>query len=174
MKSQAITGKFQEANVDALAIAVFKDETAADGALREFDEMTGGLIASVMDEEDFKGKKGETALLRFKSGSGVRAGKLLLVGAGDKKDYKASSVSELSGTATRFLRKRNVKNFALMPRCDGDVTEVAQNAMCGVITSQFELDKYKTKDKTDKEIDGFTLCIEGANEKDIKKRSETR
>ncbi len=168
MKSQAITDKFQEANVEALAVAVFKDEKATSGTLKDFDKMTGGLIASVIKEEDFKGKKGETALLRFKGGGGVKASRLLLVGVGDKKDYKAPNVAELSGAATRFLRKRNISNFALLPRCEGDATEIAQNAMCGVITSQFELDKYKTKDKTDKAVDNFTLCIEGAKEKDVK------
>ncbi|HEV8159914.1 MAG TPA: M17 family peptidase N-terminal domain-containing protein, partial [Pyrinomonadaceae bacterium] len=168
MKSQAITDKFQEANVEALAVAVFKDEKATSGTLKDFDKMTGGLIASVIKEEDFKGKKGETVLLRFKGGGGVKAGRLLLVGVGDKKDYKAPNVAELSGAATRFLRKRNISNFALLPRCEGDATEIAQNAMCGVITSQFELDKYKTKDKTDKAVDNFTLCIEGAKEKDVK------
>ena len=169
MKSQAITDKFQDANVEALAVAVFKDEKATSDTLRNFDKMTGGLIASVMKEEDFKGKKGETALLRFSGDHGIKAGRLLLVGVGDEKDYKAPNVAELSGAATRFLRKRNIKNFALLPRCEGDTVEVAQNAMQGVLTSQFELDKYKTKDKTDKEVDGFTLCIEGADEKDIKK-----
>ena len=167
MKSQAITENFQEANVEALAVAVFKDEKATSGILKDFDKLTGGIVASVIKEEDFKGKKGETALLRF-NGGGVKAGRLLLVGVGDKKDYKASDVSELSGAATRFLRKRNVKNFALLPRCEGDSVEIAQNAMQGVLTSQFELDKYKTKDKTDKEVNGFTLCIEDANVKDIK------
>lgn len=168
MKSQAITDKFQEANVEALAVAVFKDEKATSGVLKDFDKMTGGLIASVMKEEDFKGKKGETALLRFKGGGGIKAGRLLLVGVGDKKDYKASNVGELSGAATRFLRKRNLKSFALLPRCEGDATEIAQNAMQGVITSQFELDKYKTKDKNDKEVNNFTLCVEGASEKELK------
>jgi leucyl aminopeptidase len=66
------------------------------------------------------------------------------------------------------LRKRNIKGFALLPRCDGDAGDVAANAMQGVVTSQFELDKYKTKDKNEKAVNNFVLCVEGAKEKELK------
>ena len=168
MKSLAITDNFQEANVDALAVAVFKDEKAASGVLKDLDKLTGGLIASVIKTEEFKGETGDTAYLLFEPKGKIKAGRLLLVGVGDKTDYKAADVSTLSGTATRSLRKRNIKGFALLPRCDGDAGDVAANAMQGVVTSQFELDKYKTKDKNEKIVDNFVLCVEGAKEKDLK------
>ncbi|MBA3631278.1 MAG: leucyl aminopeptidase [Acidobacteria bacterium] len=168
MKFQAITDNFQEANVDALAVAVFKDEKATSSVLKDLDKLTGGLIASVIKTEEFKGETGDTAYLLFESKGKVKANRLLLVGVGDKTDYKASDVSTLSGTATRALRKRNIKGFALLPRSDGDTVEVASCAMQGVVTSQFELDKYKTKDRNDKAVDNFILCIDGAKEKEIK------
>jgi len=65
MKSLAITDNFQEANVDALAVAVFKDEKAASGVLKDLDKLTGGLIASVIKTEEFKGETGDTAYLLF-------------------------------------------------------------------------------------------------------------
>ena len=168
MKSQAITDNFQEANVDALAVAVFKDEKAVSGLLKDLDKLTGGLIASVIKTEEFKGETGDTAYLLFEPKGKVKANRLLLVGVGDKADYKVSDVSALSGTATRIFRKRNIKGFALLPRSDGDAAEVAAVAMQGVVTSQFELDKYRTTDKNNKSVDNFVLCIEGAKEKDIK------
>ncbi|MBA2494868.1 MAG: leucyl aminopeptidase [Acidobacteria bacterium] len=168
MKSQAITDNFEEANVDALAVAVFKDEKATSGVLKDLDKLTGGLIASVIKTEEFKGEMSETAYLLFESKGKVKASRLLLVGVGERGDYKASDVAALSGTATRALRKRNIKGFALLSRSDGDAMEVASNAMQGVVTSQFELDKYKTKDRNDKSVDNFVLCVEGAKEKDLK------
>ena len=168
MKSQAITGNFQEANVDALAVAVFKDEKASSGILKDLDKLTGGHIASIIKSEEFKGESGETAYLLFESKGKVKAGRLLLIGAGDKNEYKISDVSIVSGTAARAFRKRNIKSFALMPRSEGDAVEIATNAMQGVVTSQFELDKYRTKDKNDKKIDNFVLFVEGANEKDLR------
>ena len=38
----------------------------------------------------------------------------------------------------------------VMPRSDGDSSDVAKCAMQGVVASQFELDKYKTQDKNGK------------------------
>ncbi|MGI8642125.1 MAG: leucyl aminopeptidase [Pyrinomonadaceae bacterium] len=168
MKFQAITDDFQEANVDALAVAVFKDEKATGGVLKDLDKLAGGLIASVIKTEEFKGETGDTAYLLFEPKGKVKASRLLLVGVGDKTDYKVSDVSMLSGTATRYFKKRNIKGFALLPRSDGDAVEVASCAMQGVVASQFELDKYRTKDKNEKTVDNFVLCIEGAKEKEIK------
>ncbi len=149
MKSQAISGNFQEADVEALVIAVFKDEKAADGVLKQLDDLTGGLAASLFESDEFKGEAGDMEHFRFAPNGNVKATRLLFVGVGERADYKPASVAVLSGTAARFLRKKGVKSFALMPRFEGDAAESAASAMQGVVTSQFELDKYKTKDKTD-------------------------
>ncbi|MEJ7861757.1 MAG: leucyl aminopeptidase [Pyrinomonadaceae bacterium] len=168
MKFQAISENFQEANVDALAVAVFKDEKANAGILKNLDNLIGGSIASVIKSEEFKGENGDTAYFIFEPKGKIKASRLLLIGMGDKTDYKASDVAVLSGTAARALSKRNVKSFVLMPRFEMDSISVATSAMQGVITSQFELDKYKTKDKSDKKIDSFVLFVDGAKEKDLK------
>ena len=172
MKFQAITGNFSEANVEALAVAVFKDEKTTTGVLKDLDKLTGGLIASVIKAEEFKGDSGETVLLRFAAKGKVKATRLLLLGAGEKVDYKAPAVATITGTATRSLRKLNVKSFALLPRSDASATDVAQNAAQGFITSQFELDKYKTKDKNEKTVDTLVICVEGAKPADLKKGIE--
>lgn len=167
MKSQAITGNFLDAKADALAVAVFKDEKASDGVLKSLDELTGGIVSSVFKTEDFKGEVNETALIRFAASGKNKASRLLLIGVGDRSDYKVASVANVAGCAARFLRKRNLKSFALLPRSEADAFEVAKCAAQGVITSQFELDKYRTKDKNTKAIENFTLCIEDAKKSDI-------
>ena len=86
----------------------------------------------------------------------------MLVGVGKKEDYKVPGVGILTGTAVRFLLKRNLKSFVLVPRSEADAVEVAAVSRQVVITSQFEIDKYKTKDKKDKLIESFVLCVEGA------------
>ena len=168
MKFQGITENFAEANAEALAVAVFKGEKAASGVLKDLDKLTGGLIESVMKAEDFKGDVNQIALLRFAAKGNVKASRLLLVGVGDKAEYKGSSVASAAGTATRFLRKRNVKSIGFLPRYVGAAVETTQNAVQGFITSQFELDKYKTKDKNDKAVTSFVVCIDGANPADMK------
>ena len=66
MKFQGITGNFAGANADALAVPVFKGEKATSGVLKDLDRVTGGLIASVMRAEEFKGDSGQIAFLRFR------------------------------------------------------------------------------------------------------------
>lgn len=169
MKFQAITGNFTEANVDALAVTVFKGEKPSSGVLKDLDKLSGNLITAVMKAEEFKGEKGETALLRFAAKGKVKATRIMLIGVGDKAKYDSSAVGNVSGAATRFLRARNLKSFALLARSDGSAVEVAQNAAQGFVTSQFELDKYKTKDKKTQTVDSLVICIEGAKAADLKK-----
>lgn len=169
MDSQGITGNFSQANVEALAVAVFKDEKASSDALKELDKLTGGQIAAVIDSEEFKGETGETSLFRLTPRAPLKASRLLLVGVGDRAEYKLPEVASASGTATRFLRKCNAKSFAFSPRFDGDATAVAQAAVQGAVTSQFELDKYKTKDKNDKAVNKIVVHVEGAKPADLKR-----
>ncbi|MBX3296179.1 MAG: leucyl aminopeptidase [Acidobacteria bacterium] len=171
MEFQGIGSKFTSASVDALAVVVFKDDSASDGVLKELDALTGGQVAETLKAKEINGGKGETALLRF-SAKGVKATRLLLVGCGEREKYKASSVSVASGTAARDLRKLNFKSFAFDPRIEGDAVEIAQNAVQGVITSQFELDKYKTKDKNTKALSKFVVYVEGGKPADLKKGVE--
>lgn len=169
MEFQGITSNFKEANAEALAVVVFKGEKAGSGLLGDLNKLTGGGIAAILKSEDFKGEKGETALLRFTPKGKIKARSLMLLGVGEKADYTPAEVGLASGTATRYLRTRNNKSFAFFPRSDGDPVAVAQNAAQSAITSQFELDKYKTKDKKTKSVNKLIVCIEGASSADLKK-----
>jgi leucyl aminopeptidase len=171
MKITGISGGFAEANAEALAVAVFKDEGPRTNSMKELDKLTGGLLSDLFGKEDFSGKTGETALLRFSSGAG-KANRLLLIGAGEKKDYDAPAVATLAGTAARFLRKRGIKSFALDPRFEGGAVQCAQYAAQGIITSQFELDKYKTKDRSKNQITAAVIYSAGAKSADLRKGIE--
>jgi leucyl aminopeptidase len=171
MKSKGINKNFADTKVDALATVVFKGEKVSDDFLKELDGLTDGQIKDVIAADEFKGEKGETVLLRFKADKG-KSGRLLLVGAGEKDEYRAAGVAVAAGTATRALRGLNYKSFAFSPRCGEDAVAVAANAFQGAITSQFELDKYKTKDKNDKEVESITVHIEDAKPADLKKGLE--
>jgi leucyl aminopeptidase len=169
MESQGLTGKFTGANTEALAVVFFKGEEPSSPEIKELDELTGGQISSAIKSEEIKGDNDETSLFRFKPGGKGKAGLLLLVGVGSKEDYDAAAVAVASGAATRFLRKCNVKTFAFLPRFNGSAVEAAQNSVQGAITSQFELDKYKTKDKNLKAVKKIVVCIDGAKPAELKK-----
>src|ERR671917_2573303 len=94
---------YAEADVQALAVPVFKDEKGDEGVLKELDEATGGVVRSVLEAEEMKGKEGETSYIHL-SGEGLKARRLLLVGAGDRTDYKLGQAAQFAGTAARALR----------------------------------------------------------------------
>ncbi|MGD9562572.1 MAG: leucyl aminopeptidase [Pyrinomonadaceae bacterium] len=163
MEFQGITGNFAEANAEALAIVVFKGEKASSGVLKDLDKLTGGGIAAILKSEDFKGDAGQTALLRFTPKRKVKARSLMLLGVGEKSEYSLAGVASASGASARYLATRNNRSFAFLPRHDGDAVQIAQAAAHGFVTSQFELDKYKTKDKKEKRVEKLVVCIEGAS-----------
>ena len=169
MEFQGISGNFTDAGVDALAVAVFKDEKPSSGVLKDLDRLTGGHISAVIKSEEFKGESGDTALLRLSPKGKLKASRLLLVGVGDRKEFKGSEIAAAAGTATRSLRKSNAKSIGFFFRNGIDAVDAAQNAAVGAVTSQFELDKYKTKDKNEKAVVKFVLCIEGASNGDLKR-----
>ncbi|HEX6126045.1 MAG TPA: leucyl aminopeptidase [Pyrinomonadaceae bacterium] len=169
MEFQGISSSFLEANVEALAIAVFKGEKPSGGLLKELDKLVSGQISAVIKSEEFKGEVGETSLFRLSPKGKLKASRLLLVGAGDKAEAKVSDVAVASGTATRYLRKCNARSIAFSFRNGADPEEAAQHAAQGAVTSQFELDKYKTKDKNDKAVERFVFHAEGASGGDLKR-----
>ena len=59
-----------------------------------------------------------------------------------------------------------------MPRADGDVAKVAQTVIGGAIMGLFELDKYRTKDKEERELERIVVVIEGGNEKALRQGAE--
>ncbi len=63
MEIHTYTGDIKHADVQTLAVVVFKDEQPDAGLLQELDAATGGLIKSVIEAEELKGKEGETAYL---------------------------------------------------------------------------------------------------------------
>lgn len=172
MEIKGISTQFANASVDALAIALFKGEKPNSPELKELDALTGGQIAAAIKSEETKGDAGSTVLLRIAKKGSVKATKLLLVGVGEKKDYKACDVAVAAGTAARYLKKCNVTDFAFDPRFEGNTVDAVQNAVQGVITSEFEIDKYKTKDKNTKTIKSFFIYVADAKAADLSKGVE--
>src|SRR6185503_14879800 len=96
-------------------------------------------------------------------GRGLKAQRLLLIGCGERKDYKARQVSQMAGSAARFLRSKNAKTIAIVPRSEEDTEKAAQYTIAGAIMGLFEPDKYRTKEKEQREIKRFEVVIDGAD-----------
>jgi leucyl aminopeptidase len=154
-------------------VAVFKDEKADEGFLSYVDGATGGLVRSVIESEELKGKEGETVYLHLPaSGDGPKARRLLLVGVGERSDYHAAQVSQFAGAAVRALRARNVKSVGLVPRLDDDAATATKAAVEGAVIGLFEPDKYRTVDKEERTVERLIVISEGAEEDSLRRGAE--
>jgi leucyl aminopeptidase len=171
MKVEATPQPLKEIDVQALAIAVFKDEKADDGFLQALDALTGGLVKSVIDSDELKGKEGDTVFLHL-MGESLKAKRLLLIGVGERGDYGPAQVSQMGGAAVRFLRGKNVKSVALVPRADGDTEKTVSTVVEGAITGLFEPDKYRTVEKEQREIERLVVVVAGADQQALERGVE--
>ncbi len=167
-------GRPAEADVQALAVAVFKDEKADEGILKDLDAAAGGVVRSILEAEEMKGKEGESAYVHISAdGGGLKAKRLLLVGVGAREDYKAAQVSQFAGLVARTLRARNVKSIGLVPRLEGgDAARAAKAAVEGAIIGLFEPDKYRTVEKEERSVERLTVVVEGADEEALRGAAE--
>lgn len=172
MQVESSNGSYRDLDVQALAIAVFKDETAADGFLMDLDNLTGGVIKSVIDSEELKGKEAETVYLHLVGNREIKAQRILLVGVGERDDYTAAQASQMAGTAVRALRGKSVKSIALLPRLEAQAGDVAAAAVEGAFLSLFDLDKYRTSDKEERKIERLVVSIDGADDSALKQGVE--
>ncbi len=162
------------ADVQAIAVPYFKDEQPHEGLLQQLDAATGGLVKSVFESEELKGKEGETAYIVVGDGrEDLKARRVLLVGVGEREAYGPAQVSRFAGTAARALRARNVKSIGLVPRAgEGADESAAAAAVEGVLIGSFDLDKYKTADKEERVIERLVVIAEGADEASLGRGAE--
>src|ERR1041384_226171 len=165
MEIQTSTGNFKDADVQALAVAVFKDEKTDAGWVQGLDAATGGLVKSVIEGGELKGKEGETVYVHLGAQGGVKAQRLLLVGAGERDAYNLAQLAQTAGTAVRALRARNVKSVGLLLRGgEGEDERAAAVAVEGVLMGLFELDKYRTIEKEERQIERLLFLAPDAPE----------
>jgi leucyl aminopeptidase len=163
MQIEVGNGNILDTDVQAVAVAVFKDEKADDGFLKELDGPCNGMIKSVLDGEELTGKEGETAFLHLSGSTAGKASRLLLIGVGDRGEYTRASVSQMAGAAVRILRGKGIKSISVVPRFDGDVEDTGAAAAEGAVIATFDLDKYRTTDKEERLIERLAVFIDGAD-----------
>jgi leucyl aminopeptidase len=160
-------GKYAEADVQALAVAIFKDEKVEDELLKSLDELTGGVITSVLETGELKGKEGETVYIHLANDK-MKAKRLLLVGVGTRDDYKVGQSLQFSGTAVRFLRSKNIKTIGIVPRSSKENLEKVIAAVAeGAVISLFDPDKYRTVEKEDRQVEKVVVIIPGTSDEAV-------
>ena len=155
MEVRAEFGEFYNVEADALVVTIYEGEKAAEGALKELDERTGGIVSEMLGTDEMRGKQGDMVYI-YRPGN-IRAGRLLLVGAGKREEFSVDSVRKVAGAAARVLRGKGARTMAILRRSQLDLGKSAQAAVEGVLIGLFEPDMYKTENKEERRIDELIL-----------------
>ena len=157
------TKSYAAVETEALVTYVFEEGEPIQGRVADIDAALGGLLKKLAAGGEINGKALEFTLVH--APAGLKAARLLLVGAGKRDAFNGATLRKLAGAALRFLKARSVKNLAFLVREGGATAEAAQWLAEGLITANFETDKYKSEKKNGKEIDAVTILGFGEPEK---------
>jgi leucyl aminopeptidase len=164
MEVKAEFEKFYDVETDALVITIYEGEKADDGALRELDERTGGMISEMLGTDEMRGKQGDMVYI-YRPGN-IRARRLLLVGAGKREEFSLDAVRRMAGSAARFLRSKGARSLSILRRSQLDLGKSAQAATEGALIGLFEPDMYKTENKEERRIDELLLLSAASGSED--------
>ncbi|MEK6405465.1 MAG: leucyl aminopeptidase [Acidobacteriota bacterium] len=155
MEVRAEFAKFYDVEADALVVTIYEGEKADEGALKELDERTDGIVNQILGTDEMRGKQGDMVYVH-RPGK-LRAGRLLLIGAGKREDFSVNTIRKVTGSAARFLRGKGARSMAVLRRSQLDIGNSAQAAVEGVLLGLFEPDMYKTENKEERRIDELVL-----------------
>jgi leucyl aminopeptidase len=161
---------FATLETDALVTYLFEEADSIQGRIAELDKLVGGLLTRLAKSGELTGKTLEFTLIH--APAGLKASRLLLVGAGKREQANLATLRKVAGAALRNLKGRGVHKFVFLLR-ERDLTgDAAQALIEGSLAANFESDKYKTDKKNDKFIEslviaGFTEAERDAGEKGI-------
>ncbi len=155
MEVRAEFAKFYDVEADALVVTIYEGEKADEGALKELDERTGGIVSEMLGTDEMRGKQNDTVYI-YKP-KNIRAERLLLVGAGKREEFSLDTIRKVTGSAARFLRGKGARSMAVLRRSQLEIGNSAQAAVEGVLLGLFEPDTYKTENKEERRIHDLIL-----------------
>jgi len=150
------TKPFAALETDALVSYVFEENDPVQSRIAEIDQAANGLLRKLAKSGELTGKTLEFTLIH--APAGLKAARLLLVGAGKREQFTGATLRKIAGAALRHLKSRSVKQFAFLVRENDATEDAAQATTEGLLAANFEADKYKTDKKNDKNIDAVVLA----------------
>ena len=93
MNIRLVKGTWDSIECDALMIPLFEDDSDQEELTSTLDQKLDGLLGELKSTEEWKGKEGRVSVIHRPDQLG--AGRVILLGAGKRKNYNAQSVRSL-------------------------------------------------------------------------------
>ncbi len=147
--------KFVDAPCDLLAYPLFEDEPEDSPGSIALDKATRGMIRAVRFSGEFRPKLHSTCLMH--NPPGLKAKRLLLLGAGRKSESSLARWRDLAGTAVRGAKSAACRTAALAARSEVQLTELARVCTEGALIGNYDSDLYKTREKESRDLGHFLI-----------------
>lgn len=122
-----------------LVIPVFEDQSPKN--LKELPVKVGEFFAKVKGDNEFKGKKGDKIYTYIENENLPE--KLLLIGCGKRENFKYRTAKECGGIIGKQLKAVKAKSAEIfLPQ---EMKNFSEALFEGLLVSQYEIDKLKTK-----------------------------
>ena len=126
MQIKIDTTPYANLETDAIVSYVFDETDPIQGTLADIDKSANGLLKKLSTGAEFSGKPLEMTLIH--APAGLKAARLLLVGAGKRDKFDVAGLRKLAGAATRYLKARSIKKFAFLVR-ENDLSDNTAQAI---------------------------------------------
>ncbi|MBI4746852.1 MAG: leucyl aminopeptidase [Acidobacteria bacterium] len=143
-------GPLSELAADVVVIPVFENESLESDVLKSLDELTNGLISTIVGTDEMRGKSSDTAYVHV--ATGLKTRRLLLVGAGTEEKFATRAARNLAGTAARIARKKGATSIAFVKRGGLDLQAFGKSIAEGALIGLYEPDTYKTEGKAEQTV----------------------
>jgi len=157
MQTEIRAGSYSEIICDILGFPIFEDESAGSPSLRKLDQVTRGFLRTALATGEFKAELHRTFLCH--APRGIKAGRLLLIGAGKESEFTPAKLREVAGTLVRRGRTANCRSAALWVRGDIDPSITVRICIEGALYGNYESDIYKTRDREGSDVEKFTTIV---------------
>ncbi len=121
-----------------------------------WDRYTRGLFGELVARNEFKGNHQSTAVIH--NPSGLRAGRLLLVGCGARSKLSLGRARDAAGAAWRQLRTTGVKTLAAAVPDGLDADEGLRAVVEGILLADYEPDAHKTGEKNRSSLESVAIA----------------
>lgn len=143
---------------DALLVPLFRDDDFKSGLACEMDQRLEGLLSELRENGEWKGRPGDLNIIYRPSA--LPAKRLILLGAGSRKECDCSAIRTLIMNAVHQFKNYSLNRFAVVRRSDVDPALAAQAAVEGVVLGTFDIDEYKTIGRSKTRIEEILFASE--------------
>ena len=129
---------------DALAVGFFEEAVDLTGDLAQLDEKLAGSIKELIEETEFKGSVGSSAVTRVGAGSSIR--KLILVGLGKADTLTLDSLRRAAAAIARTAKQQKSKTLGIsLPVFNNDPAATAQAITEGIVLALHQDNRFKSE-----------------------------